>query len=126
MADAEDDPAETLLDHAKSPFHRGILSGANCSHVERNPTCGDEVHLQLRIDGSRVAAAWFQGRGCIVSQAGASMLCEQIDGRSVDEVGGLTDEDVVRWIGIPLNPIRRNCGLLAFRALQQALAKLPS
>ena len=124
MEDASDELAEHLLDHGKSPFHRGLLAGASHMHLERNPVCGDEVHLQLRIDGPTVSASWFQGRGCLVSQAAASILCEAIDGRPLSVARDLEAEEMLSLIGIPLNPLRQNCGLLAFRALQRVLEKV--
>lgn len=113
---------EHLLDHAKSPYHRGSLADASHGHVERSLLCGDEVQLQLRIDGPTVSAAWFQGRGCLVSQAAASILCSQIDGGPLVEAAQATEQDMLDWIGIPLSPSRRVCGLLAFRALQHILS----
>lgn len=121
MSDAID---EHLLDHGKSPFHYGSLADASNTHVERSLVCGDEVHLQLRIEGPTVAAAWFLGRGCLVSQAAASILCARIDNRPLADVVRVTEEDVVGWIGVPLSPVRRNCGLLAFRALRRILSDL--
>ena len=116
------DASDELLEHGKSPFHRGTLADASHSHFQRSSSCGDEVQLQLRIDGPIVAAAWFQGRGCFLSQAAASVLCERIDSRPLAEVLRLTEQDVLGWIGVPLSPLRRNCGLLAFRTLRRVLS----
>lgn len=123
MSGASDELAEHLLDHGKSPFHCGSLAVATHAFRERNPVCGDEVQLQLRIDGLSVAAAWYTGRGCLVSQAAGSILCERIDGRPLVEVQALTAEKMLALIGIPLTPLRQNCGLLAFRALQRLLQR---
>lgn len=122
MSHSPDGTADHFLDQRASPFHRGILPNASHSTVERSRTCGDEVHLQLRLDSSIVTTAWFNGRGCFVSQAAASILCERIDGQPIQAAMELTDQEVLSWIGIPLSPTRRSCALLAFRGLQRILA----
>lgn len=122
MSFSDGSAADMFFDHARVPFHRGKLVGANAECIERSTLCGDEVHLQLHIAGTRVTSAWYMGRGCIVSQASASMLCQNIDGRSLDAVSLLTEKDALEMIVITVSPVRRICALLAFRALRQILA----
>lgn len=114
--------ADLFMEHAKNPFHRGRNPLATRSFAARNPTCGDEIHLQLQVDGPAIISAWFEGKGCVVSQAAASMLCEELDGKPLDEVSQLSEESVLQGIGVSLSPVRRNCALLAFRALKHLLA----
>jgi nitrogen fixation NifU-like protein len=117
-----------FLDHARWPYHRGRLAGATRMHVVRHPTCGDHVCLQLRIDGSgedaRVGDAWFEGRGCLVSQAAASILCETIEGRRLADLRQFTAEAFLATLGTPLTPARRPCALLAWQALHGILASI--
>ncbi|HUG90869.1 MAG TPA: iron-sulfur cluster assembly scaffold protein, partial [Planctomycetaceae bacterium] len=98
-------------------------------HLVRHPTCGDHVCLQLRIDCSgddaRVAEAWFDGHGCLVSQAAASILCETIEGRRVADLRDFTADAFLATIGTPLTPARRGCALLAWQALHAILATIP-
>ena len=117
-----------FLDCARWPYHRGQLADATDVHIVRHPTCGDHVCLQLRIDGSgehaRVGEAWFDGRGCLVSQAAASMLCETIEGRRLADLRQLTAHDFLATLGTPLTPARRGCALLGWQALRGILASI--
>jgi nitrogen fixation NifU-like protein len=82
------DQDSALWDHADSTDFRGTLAGATHESLAVNRLCGDEVHLQLRMDGTgRVEAARFMARGCRVSQAAASLLCECIEGFRREELG---------------------------------------
>ncbi len=78
---------EHILPHFEDPYNKGLLPVATCQHSARNPLCGDQVTLQLSIDEhGKIASAHFDGNGCAISQAGASMLCEKIEGMSIDDV----------------------------------------
>jgi nitrogen fixation NifU-like protein len=117
-----------LLDYARWPYHRGRLADASHVHVVRHPTCGGHVCLQLRIGGSgdyaRVVEAWFDGRGCMVSQAAASILCETIEGRRLADLRQLSAQDFLATLGTPLTPARRGCALLGWQALHGILASI--
>lgn len=113
-----------LVDHINAPDYRGRPARPNVSHLERNRLCGDEVRLDLRLEGGRVEEARFEGRGCLVSQAAASMLCESIEGRTVGELAALQAADVLDLFGFPLTPHRQQCALLAFRALKTIVYSL--
>ena len=71
---------EIILDHYRNPRHRGAVDHADGSLEADNPLCGDEIHLSWRLDGDRLAEIAFTGRGCSISQAAASMLCDQVAG----------------------------------------------
>lgn len=109
---------ELILDHAQNPRYPGILNPADVDHEERNPLCGDRLHLTLRINeqGVITEVAW-DGEGCAISQATASMLGEEIIGKSVDEVRQLTKDDIFNMIGIPLTINRVKCALLSLKTL---------
>jgi nitrogen fixation NifU-like protein len=116
-----------LLGHIRSPYHRGRMPGATLVQSVRHPTCGDQVCLQLRIVAPRlVAGAWFDGRGCLVSQAAASILCETIEGRRLAHLRDFTADAFLATIGTPLTPARRGCALLAWQALHAILASIPA
>lgn len=114
-------PHHEILDHAESTRHRGELAPATHSSSARNPLCGDQISLSLRIDDERIAEIRFNARGCVISRAAASMLCEAVEGKPLEEVRGMTEGDVLGMIGFPLSPVRRVCALLAFRCLQDAV-----
>ncbi len=111
-----------VLDHYEDPYHRG--SCTNCTHASdgKNPLCGDVVSVELRIDPEgKVEEAWFEGEGCCISQASASMLMESIEGKSVSEVANMSAEDMLKLFGPRLTPNRQKCCLLPWRVVQTAL-----
>jgi nitrogen fixation protein NifU and related proteins len=111
--------AAMLLAHAESPYHRGHLEEPTYARAARNPLCGDWVELELMVDGDgRVAEAWFDGRGCIISQAAASVLCEDIEGKTVQQLQDFTARQMLELLEIPLTPRRLECGLLALYVLK--------
>ncbi|AGA25617.1 iron-sulfur cluster assembly scaffold protein [Singulisphaera acidiphila] len=116
MRNAED---SSFLAHFESPYHRGRLTAPSATQHLRNAVCGDWVNLEVRLAGGvRVEAVYFEGQGCIVSQAAASILCERVEGWTLDELATLGPQDMLDWIDIPLLVRRQQCALLAFRALK--------
>jgi nitrogen fixation protein NifU and related proteins len=113
---------ERILDHYEEPFHRGHCPAATHAHEDENPLCGDLVRVELAIglDGT-VRDAYFNGDGCCISQASASMLIEQINGKQVDDIRGFTAQDMLNLFGAKLTPNRQKCCLLCWRALQSAI-----
>lgn len=108
-----------LFAHFESPHHRGRLADPTCGHLERNALCGDWVRLELRLnEAARIEAAYFEGGGCVISQAASSLLCEHIEGRSLSDLATFMVADMLNLIDIPLVIRRQRCGLLAFRALK--------
>ena len=84
----------------------GTLPNPDISHVEDNPLCGDQIRMDLFVEDNRIKEVRFSGHGCTISQAAASMLTEEIEGKSLDEVKQLTKDDILDMIGIPLGPVR--------------------
>ncbi|MEE8390694.1 MAG: SUF system NifU family Fe-S cluster assembly protein [Anaerolineae bacterium] len=115
---------EHILDHYRHPRNQGTLDEADISCELDNPVCGDVVRLDVRVSDGRVSEVQFSGRGCVISMASASMLTEEIRGKTVEELGGLTDEDVFGMMGITLGPVRAKCGLLPLRVLHEGLSCL--
>ena len=113
---------EHILDHYEQPFHRGHCAALTHRHQDDNPLCGDVVSIELEIgsDGT-IADAWFEGEGCCISQASASMLLERVNGRSVDEVKQFTARDMLELFGAKLTPNRQKCCLLPWRVMQSAM-----
>ncbi len=112
-----------ILEHVNAPYHRGDFTEATHTQHLRNPTCGDEVTVQILIADDKVQSAWFTAAGCMVSQAAASMLCEHIEGKSVDDLSRMEPKDILNLIGVPLTPHRQQCALLSFTALKAAIAQ---
>jgi nitrogen fixation NifU-like protein len=113
---------EHVLDHYEDPFHRGKCRNATHAHEDDNPLCGDSIRVELRISGDgRIADAWFDGDGCCISQASASMLMEAMEGKSVQDAKEFSAEQMLKLFGARLTPNRQKCCLLSWRVLQSAL-----
>jgi nitrogen fixation NifU-like protein len=112
---------EHVLDHYEDPYHRGHCDHPTHSHEGNNPLCGDVISIELRVDPSgKIEQAWFEGEGCCISQAAASMLMESVEGKSVEDIKKLTAEDMLKLFGPRLTPNRQKCCLLSWRVLQSA------
>ena len=114
---------ENILDHYKNPRNSGHLDHPTLTAEGVNPLCGDELAVELLIEDDRVADVRFNGHGCAISQAAASMISEVAKGRPVDEVRALGAEQVLEELGIPLMPIRLKCALLSVNLLRVALGE---
>ena len=112
---------ENILDHYKNPRNAGHLEHPTTTADGVNPLCGDELSVELEIEGDRVQDVRFNGRGCAISQAAASMISDVVKGKTVTEVRALGSEDVLEELGIPLSPIRLKCALLSVNVLRVAL-----
>jgi len=114
---------EVILLHYRAPHNFGPLEGADRVAEESNPLCGDHITLRLKVDPAshRIDQVRFEGDGCAISMASASMLTDRLAGRTLDEAGKLTRDDVLQLLGIPLSPVRVKCALTGFAALGKAL-----
>jgi nitrogen fixation NifU-like protein len=130
-----------ILEHYRSPRNKGELPERTVEVHMLNPSCGDEIKLQLRVEDDTVAEARFTGQGCSISQASISMMTQRLQGASVDDALELArrftrlmhgDEDVARdrslgdlraLQGVSKFPVRVKCALLGFDALQEALKR---
>src|SRR5437763_8607124 len=113
---------EYLLEHYRNPRNYGTLEHPTVHAEDSNPLCGDQLAIDLLIDGDRVAEVRFKGRGCAISQASASMLSEMIEGKPVEEVIQLGKEDILEELGVPISPARTKCAFLCLRVLHLGLA----
>jgi nitrogen fixation NifU-like protein len=123
MPQPEDDLyQERILEHYEEPYHRGHCARPTHAHEDDNPLCGDVVRVELAVDdGGRIREAFFDGDGCCISQAAASMLVERIEGKSVEEVKQFHAQDMLELFGAKLTPNRQKCCLLSWRVLQSAI-----
>jgi nitrogen fixation protein NifU and related proteins len=116
---------ENILDHYKNPRNSGHLDAPTVSAEGVNPLCGDELRVELQIEDGVVTDLRFNGRGCAISQAAASMISDVAKGKSVADVQALGREDVLEELGIPLTPIRLKCASLSVQLLKVALGDTP-
>lgn len=113
---------ENILEHSKRPQNKGHLDPYDYAFEDTNPLCGDEVRIELRVDDNgTVTDVAFDGQGCAISQASASMLTEMILGMHVDEIKTMPKEELLEEVGIELSPARLKCALLSFNVLKASL-----
>ncbi len=117
---------EELMDHFKFPRNRKKIENSNFSSGQFNPSCGDKISIEGKIEKDengieRITQIGFEGSGCVVSQAAASMLTEKCLGKSVDEVLNINKDDILKLVGLELGPTRLRCALLCLDALKEGL-----
>ncbi len=112
---------ENILDHYRSPRNAGHIDHPSATAEGVNPLCGDELAIELKVEDGVVTDVRYNGRGCAISQAAASMLSDQIKGRLVSDLTGVGKDDVLEELGIPLTPIRLKCAMLSVGVLKVAL-----
>jgi nitrogen fixation protein NifU and related proteins len=128
---------EVILDHFRRPRNRGTLPDATATAEGMNPVCGDEVRIDLKIEGGTVKAIAFDGQGCSISQSSASMMTEQVEGATTDDARGMASaframmvdgappvdslSDIAALEGVAKFPARVKCALLPWTVLEQGL-----
>jgi nitrogen fixation protein NifU and related proteins len=109
-----------ILDHYRNPRNFGKLENYDATAEDLNPLCGDQIRMDLKIDGGIVSDVRFSGRGCAISQASASMLTERVKGMKLNDVARLSKEVVLEDVGIGISPTRMKCAMLGLRVLKSA------
>jgi nitrogen fixation NifU-like protein len=109
---------EFILDHFRNPRNYGRLEGADISHEEHNPLCGDVVGMDFKVSEGTISDVRFHGRGCAISQASASLLTERLKGLSLEEAREISRDDVLDELGIQISPARLKCALLPLKVLK--------
>ena len=110
---------EFILDHYRNPHNFGELADATHRYHDTNPLCGDEITMYLKIGaGDVVDDVAFSGKGCAISQAAASILTDEVRGKTLEELRAFDKEHVLESLGITLSPARIKCALLGLKALK--------
>ena len=129
---------EVILDHYRTPRNKGRLDPHDVTLERNNPLCGDEIELFLRFDGDTLEGIAFEGKGCSISLASASMMTEKVKGLSVKDAGRLAEliklmlageqdadasslDDLVSLKGVVKYPVRIKCALLGWNTLLEGL-----
>ena len=111
--------SEIILDYYRHPRNKGALDHAHIKSKDSNPLCGDIIAMQLELDGKDIVKdVRFNGQGCAISQASASMLTELVKGKKLDEVRAISKEDILSLIGGQLSAVRLKCALLSLKVLK--------
>jgi nitrogen fixation protein NifU and related proteins len=132
---------ELILDHYRRPRNKGTLEHADASVEMKNPLCGDEITLQVAFNGDEIGDLKFSGRGCSISLASASMMTQLVKGKSAEEIDSIRKQfrdlmlgnasvaddpqlgSLRALSGVARFPARVKCALLAWNALESALAE---
>lgn len=137
MTDLREFYQEVILDHYRKPRNFSVLDEVTHQAKGHNPLCGDRINLYLKIDDGIVSEISFQGAGCAISTASASMMTETVKGKTIEEANKIfrrfhqkmTDEDASEFdlgkldalAGVRQIPIRIKCATLAWHTLRAAL-----
>jgi nitrogen fixation NifU-like protein len=118
---------EQIIDLYESPLNYGELDSPDFSYEEDNPLCGDVIRIDVRLDeDNRVADIAWAGEGCAISQASASLLTEEIRGKTLEEVKAFSKEELLEMVGVPLSMMRVKCALLSLKVLKAGAYGLPT
>lgn len=115
--------AETILEHYRHPQGKNLLKTKTVDHDEVNLSCGDSLHIQLFIENNTVKEIGWDGTGCAISQAAMSILWEELQEKSIQDIEKLRKEDMYKLLGVPVGPRRFKCALLCLHTLKNALRK---
>lgn len=115
---------DRIMDYYQRALLRGALHDPSFSSGSHNPSCGDSITIEGRVQNGVLIEAAFQGKGCIISQAAASMLLERVVGKPVEAIAELTTPEAIKvLVGLPLGPMRAKCAELAAEALKKGIAE---
>lgn len=116
---SEDIYKEIILDHYRNPRNKGKIDNSEISFQDYNPVCGDRLNLDIKLDNNIVSDIKFDGEGCAISQASASILTEMLMGKSIDDLSKFSKDDLLEELGTPsLGPARIKCALLSLKVLK--------
>jgi nitrogen fixation NifU-like protein len=110
-----------LMDHYQNPRNAGALESADFASGEHNPSCGDSVAMEGKVQAGVLYRVSFQGKGCVISQATASILTEHCQGKTLDYILNIGTDQVQSLVGLSLGPTRLKCALLALVALKSGI-----
>ena len=142
MEDLTDVYNDLIMEHSMNSYNKKKLEGADYSEIGHNPNCGDEITLELKLDGNKIEDMAFTGHGCAISQASTSIMIDTLRGKTIEEAKEIihtfiemikretTDEeqlkkleDAIAFKNVSNMPARVKCALLAWHTLEDMLNK---
>ncbi len=122
MSDIEQVYKEMILELYKSPLNKGTLTDFDVKQQDFSTSCGDDITVYVKFDeDGKVKSVAHDGHGCAISQAAASLLTDEMKGKSRNELVALTAEQMTAMLGVPISHTRMACALLALKTLQKGL-----
>ena len=114
---------EELMEHYRYSPYRGTLDDASIVADELNPSCGDHIAITAKVIDEKIKQIRFSGSGCVLSQAAASLLAEQVTGARLEVVLALSRDDILQLIGLQVGPTRLKCAMLSLQVLQEGIRR---
>jgi len=139
MSSLDDLYRRVIMDHYQTPRNQGELEDADATIQLKNPTCGDQIQLQMKVEEGKIKDAKFKGEGCSISMSSASMMTDAVKGLTVDQALDLADrfskmmlgdevdtedfEDIEALQGVCKFPARIKCATLAWKAMEKGITE---
>ena len=140
MEDLTDVYNDLIMEHSMNSYNKKKLEGANYSEIGHNPNCGDEITLELKLDGDKIEDMAFTGHGCAISQASTSIMIDTLRGKTIEEAREIIKifigmikretkseeelkklEDAIAFKNVANMPARVKCALLAWHTIEDML-----
>lgn len=121
MMNIEELYKQQIMEHYKSPRNKGVIENADIDFHELNPLCGDEIRLTVNLNDGKVKDVKFDGIGCAISQSSASLMTEEFKNKDLNELKKISQEDVLKKLGVNVGPGRLKCALLILKTLQRGV-----
>ncbi len=112
--------AEQLIYHYEHPSNKHAMDDASISMGEENVSCGDVITVYLKLNGGTIEDVSFEGSGCVISMGSASMLTDELKGKTLAQLEKMSYKDLLKIINIDPGPVRMHCATLSLRALKKA------
>ncbi|MBI2547063.1 MAG: iron-sulfur cluster assembly scaffold protein [Candidatus Aenigmarchaeota archaeon] len=112
---------EQIIERYRNPVNIGTVENPDATAKDYNPSCGDDVEIQIKFDNDVIRDIKFQGHGCAISQSSTDLLMDLVKKKNVKETQNITKEMFLEKVGIPFSPLRLKCALLGFKVFKLAL-----